>query len=117
MFRTSRVVIATSILTWVVVVGLGMLWLLKFERVPGAAGSPGPDWPGGSLIERKTDRPTLLMFVHPRCPCTRASLGELEQILALCPDSVATQIVIFKPHDGGQDWLGGDVPTMARKIP
>lgn len=55
----------------------------KFENTSGRAlakhtSGPPEQWPVGSAIPFKG--PTLLMFVHPKCPCTRASLAELSSI-------------------------------------
>ena len=32
------------------------------------------------------------MFVHPHCPCTRASLGELRALLSECPADVEVRV-------------------------
>src|SRR5262245_47284078 len=39
-------------------------------------------FPISSRLPRALDRATLFMFVHPECPCTRASLHELSGLLA-----------------------------------
>jgi len=45
-------------------------------------------------MARSGDAPTLVIFIHPECPCTRASLGELERILARCPGRVRAFVVV-----------------------
>ena len=39
-------------------------------------------WPPSSQIPLDQTSPTLLLFLHPRCPCSRSSLAELERLLA-----------------------------------
>ena len=65
------------------------------RRVRGVA-RPSPDrWPEGSAIPRDRRRPTLLIFLHPRCPCSLASLGELADILERSRDRVSTHAVVL----------------------
>jgi len=42
-------------------------------------------------------KPLLLMFAHPRCPCTRASLSEFARIVARCRSSATFRILFFAP--------------------
>ncbi|XZE20540.1 hypothetical protein SH449x_000415 [Pirellulaceae bacterium SH449] len=37
-----------------------------------------PSWPESSAIEKSNRTPHLLVFVHPFCPCTRATLMNLD---------------------------------------
>src|SRR5258706_16426988 len=59
--------------------GMTMLW--DYENAPGIAGAPPQSWPLTSVFHRPVDRSTLVMAVHPQCPCTRASLAELAILL------------------------------------
>jgi hypothetical protein len=63
------------------------------------------------------DRPTLLMFIHPRCPCTRASLGELEQLLHDCRGRLAAQVFVYRPQSAAPGWEQTDVYRTAASIP
>lgn len=50
-----------------------LIWML-YECSPGRAALPPARYPGqGSL-------PRLLLFLHPRCPCSQATLEELAQV-------------------------------------
>jgi hypothetical protein len=55
--------------------------LERFSAKPGAVHEPGPAV-AFLAAYRKSDRPLLVMAMHPRCPCTEASLGELSDLLA-----------------------------------
>ena len=67
---------------WLISVCVGMGHLIHYENTPGQAGPHPAEWPASSRIPRGKDGATLVMLVHPRCPCSRASLGELELIMA-----------------------------------
>jgi hypothetical protein len=38
----------------------------------------------------------LLMFVHPECPCSEASLGELERLMARCQGKLRATVVFLE---------------------
>lgn len=77
---TSRVVLAAGL--WLALLGAIGYHSYAFETAPGAA-SPAPEhWPAGSAFAPARDRATLVMFAHPECPCTAASLAELTEIIA-----------------------------------
>jgi hypothetical protein len=68
-----------SALAWAVLgalwfggVAAGLGWLASYASRPGATGRAPATWPETSAIPRDPGRPTLLLFVHPRCSCSRA---------------------------------------------
>src|SRR4051812_18830224 len=64
----------------VLIGGAGGLW--SYANRPGIQADAPLRWPGASAIRPEPGRPTLLVFAHPRCPCTRASIEELSRLLA-----------------------------------
>lgn len=79
---------------WLAAVMWGSLALVRYESAGGPDRVAPSDWPRGSKIARSGDTPTLVIFVHPECPCTRASLGELARILAHCPGRVRAFVLV-----------------------
>src|SRR4051812_12480766 len=77
------------------VVGGGTLLNYSNTAGPGAGAAA---WPRGSALARESERFTLVMFLHPQCPCSRASVGELERLLAsLGTERVRTTVVFVGP--------------------
>src|SRR5713101_1730239 len=72
---------ALAALAWLGVVITATIEAVVYAGTPGRAGSPHANWPATCRLSLDCNRPTLLMFAHPRCPCTRASLGELELLM------------------------------------
>lgn len=106
---------AVGIAVWALVVGGGFYELLRYKATPGAAAAAPARWPVGSAIARATDRATLVMFVHPRCTCSRASLHELSRLAARFPERLATRIVVARaPSTGGL--LESDTTVSARSV-
>ncbi|MBT6494877.1 MAG: hypothetical protein HOL01_10030 [Planctomycetaceae bacterium] len=75
--KVSQIALATLTVFWLGAVVFGMAWMWKYEATPGEATKSLVHWPVDSGIERSADRPTVVLFAHPRCPCTRASIREL----------------------------------------
>lgn len=102
---------------WLLAVITAMLLLTAYSKFPGNAGSPPIHWPSESQISLETSRCTLIMFAHPRCPCTRASLGELELLMARCQGRVTAHVLFLKPHGTTEDWAKTDLWRTASAIP
>jgi hypothetical protein len=98
-----------------VVGGLGML--AGYDNRPGvAAASPG-SWPAGSQLTRDAARPTLVMLAHPRCTCTRASVGELAELMARVQQRPRTYVVFIRPGGVAGDWEETELWQSASRIP
>jgi hypothetical protein len=71
--------------------------LLTFDATPGEAGEAPSSWPGSSQIAHDPKRATLLLFAHPLCSCTNATLDELSGLLAGArTDRPTVKIVFFR---------------------
>jgi hypothetical protein len=57
------------------------------------------------------------MLAHPHCPCTRASVGELAQIMAKVQGKVRAYVLFLKPQNSGADWDDTDLRRSAAQIP
>src|SRR5262249_21859631 len=89
----------------------------RYATVPGNAAVPPQHWPANSHIELNPSGATLVLFAHPRCPCTRATLAELQRILAESPKNVTPWIVFYRPLDREADWEHADLWNIASTIP
>jgi hypothetical protein len=102
---------------WLLAIAFGVRALLSYENTPGRVGSVPNRWPVDSGIERATDRPTLVMLVHPQCPCTRASVAELAKLMARVREKVRAYVLVSKPRDRSAEWIDTAVWKAAKAIP
>jgi hypothetical protein len=112
-----RVVIRSFVLLWLALVGAGLLFLWSYENTPGVVAAPSRNWPGASRIKPKAGRATLVIFAHPRCPCSRASIEELDQIMAHCQSQLDAYVVLVKPVGFSDAWVKSDLWLNASQIP
>jgi hypothetical protein len=61
--------------------------------------------------------PTLVMFAHPKCPCTRASIGELAELATRCVGRVDICVLFFAPSLEEKSWRRTDLWQSAADIP
>jgi hypothetical protein len=115
----SKTILGTALFAtlWIVALSFGLKALANYENAPGQIGSVPSGWPAESKIERAPNGETLVMLAHPHCPCTRASVGELAQIMAHVQGKVRAYVLFLKPEGSGADWEDTDLRRSAAKIP
>jgi hypothetical protein len=117
-YSRKKILITTLLgATWLAALAFGGKTLFRYETTPGSIGSVASSWPSVSIVPHQTDKPTLLMFAHPHCPCTRASVGELAQIMAHALGKVNAYVLFIKPPNAGPDWDDTDLRSSAAAIP
>lgn len=89
---------------WLACVASGLSIVWAYDNTPGAGANAPVRWPAASVLARATDRPTLVFLAHPRCPCTRASLEELSQLLAGTTNPPKTFVLLLKPEGFADGW-------------
>ena len=95
----------------------GLRLLIEFDQTAGIRAGAPARWPVSSAIQRASDRPTLLVFAHPFCGCTAATLGELARIPVRRPlKSVQPTIAILFARPKGSAWRGSPLWDNARRL-
>jgi hypothetical protein len=116
MSRNKRVtIVVTAFGLWLVGTTWGMDVLLHHASTPGAQEAAPADWPVGTTVERRPGN-QLVVFAHPLCPCTAATVEELDRIMAATAGRLAATVVFFVPAKDGA-WSEGGLAAHAAKIP
>jgi hypothetical protein len=102
---------------WLLLVAGAMTFLAAYSNTPGTAGVAPQRWPSDSQIARDPSRPTLLLLAHPQCPCTNATLGELEILMAQTQGKVNVHVVFIRPRGFTDEWVKSDLWRKASAIP
>jgi hypothetical protein len=114
--RKRFVVTVVFAVLWIGAVAVGLRSLFAYEHRAGAVGTIARSWPG-SQVPRASDRPTLVMIAHPRCACTRASVGELAEVMAVARQKIAAYVLFVTPREAGDDWTNTALEHEAAAIP
>lgn len=107
---------AAVALGWVAAVAVGLHGLLNYESTPGSVAAVPREWPG-SKVPLTGDRMTLVMLAHPHCPCTRASVGELAEVMARVQGKAAAYVLFSQPIAAAGDWEDTALRRSAAAIP
>jgi hypothetical protein len=102
---------------WLAVVGFGLIVMAKYEASPGISGMPPADLPQELASYRSAGKFTLVMFAHPRCPCTRASVSELAGLMTRCHNKLESIVCVLSPRSMPKGWERTDIWEKAAGIP
>ena len=107
-----------AIVAWLAAVMVGWGFIANYEY---SVNTPLPNsivsrWPEQTALVRQEKCPTMLFFLHPKCPCSHASLSELEGLLSFDQESAEPApdliVVVTVPANANESWTG--TPTLER---
>jgi hypothetical protein len=102
---------------WLILAILGFCGYQLYENAPIAAKAKQSQWPAQSSLSLAKGRYTLVMFAHPHCPCTRASVTELARLLARCPERITAYVMFLRPQGISPGWDKSDLWSSCAAIP
>lgn len=112
----TRYLLHLAFTVWLSTAVAGMAVLWKYEAQPGPAATPPVKWPDQSRISTAANQPALLVWIHPRCPCTRATIRELERLLVHLPSELDCQVVVTQPPGCEDQFIETDLTHAARTL-
>jgi hypothetical protein len=103
---------------WAIGVALGMYGMVLHQMTPAADGKGTiTHWPSGISITRAPGLPTLIMTLHPQCPCSRASVYELSELMARTSGRLDAHAIFVQPPGAPANWLDGALWRAANAVP
>lgn len=94
---------------------LGFAALFTFDETAGVVSSVPARWPASTVLERTAAHGALLVFVHPYCSCTVATLHEIATLSADRKpknERPSTTIVFYRPANS--NWKPGKLWKSAQ---
>jgi hypothetical protein len=113
----SRKLLSLLILLWVFGIGLGGRKLLSYVYTPGRLAAPPAVWPAGPGIRPAGRKPVILVFIHPQCSCSNATLRELALIMARLRGRTSAFVLFYAPGSKDPSWAHNGAWSQARAIP
>lgn len=124
-----------ALIAWGVSLLVAMGGLIAYKGREGPASAPPerlPDFLAPTAIDAPS--PTLLLFIHPKCPCTTATIRQLERVMALVlshqpapprdPTLLANHpapphiVIVAAAWEGPVDaWVGASTAQSAKQFP
>lgn len=112
----TRVLLTAGIVFWIAIVSVGFERLWRYSATPGPEASPATMWPTSGFAY-DTERPTLVMFLHPECGCSPASLEELARLVAKAPSRFSVRVLFGDPMAGSAPLPDNPLWRTAAAIP
>ena len=101
---------------WLGLIGGGYAWLLRYSFAAGKASTAPRAIPRAVASLVPSGRPQLLLALHPRCPCSRATVSELARILSQAPNASDVTVLMYKPADEPDSWMDGALLDKCRRM-
>lgn len=108
---------AIALAAWLGAAGVALAALTDFSSRPGVAARAPTSWPAASHLDRAAGRGTLVMIAHTKCACTRASLRELERLMARAGERLEAFVIFAGPREASGVAGILDLRSTARAIP
>ncbi|MDB6169450.1 MAG: hypothetical protein JWM88_2314 [Verrucomicrobia bacterium] len=109
--------LGAGIALWGGLLACGFGALVSYEMRPGSRADAPLRWPRESKLQAGPHRYSLVMFAHPKCPCSRASLANLESLLVAAPGEISMTICFYDPAGETSEWAETRLVRTARAIP
>ncbi|HEX6160075.1 MAG TPA: RedB protein [Thermoanaerobaculia bacterium] len=114
--RLIAVVLTAAAMIWAGTVAAAYRAVRLFESTPGMSANAPRSWPDASAIRRAKGEWSLVMLVHPRCSCSRASVQELQAVIEKAPAAVRTHVLVYRPESFAKGWEQTDVVASASRL-
>jgi len=99
------------------VIWAAFAFLQKYEATAGRAANSPKVWPAKCEIPFRSGQANLIMVLHPHCPCSRASIEELAQIMTRCQGRLSSHVFFVKPIQCAVGWERTPLWDRAADIP
>lgn len=96
------------------VTGMGVLWV--YSNRAGTAGV-GPASEPPAAVNLDSEKLTLVVYAHPRCPCTTATVSQIERLLGWSDGGFAVRFVFYEPQGADDDWRLTALRRRAAAVP
>lgn len=92
---------------WLGALIFGFYQLSQYEYTSSRALQATASWPTESSLTLSSKGSTLLVFLHPHCPCSQATLSELERQQRYWPKSLHLTFVFIQSPKQSREWVQG----------
>jgi hypothetical protein len=113
----KNVAVLVAVALWIPALVFGIRTLWQYADTPGRVATPPVVWPADALARPAPGRATLVIFAHPQCPCSRATIGELAWVMARSRDKVDVSVWFYAPAQQTGSWPKTELWQSAAAIP
>ncbi|WP_408890332.1 RedB protein [Myxococcus faecalis] len=110
-------VLACLVGAWLVacIAGTGLLW--RYANAAGERSLPPARLPESLGLARGPGDWALLVFLHPQCACSRATLTELGKLVHFAGARLVTRVYIWAPREAPEGFVQSELWGRSRALP
>lgn len=110
------------VFTWSVLACSALYGMADYGAEEGIVGTAPEQWPESLPAELTPEqgKPTVILFAHPLCPCTRSTLWELESLGNRLFGLFNLHVLFYEPEDPSSMpdlWAATSLKQIASRIP
>ncbi len=102
---------------WLVLCAAGSGALVRYQGLPGAFAPAPARWPAASALSAPSGRGVLVVFLHPRCACSRATVDSLAWLLSRGAGRFTAYAVFYDPPEFAGGLASSGLWRAAAAIP
>ena len=103
-------------LVWGLLVMASFIAIAIYAKTPGRQAPPKPDV-GELSGSRAGGVWRIAMAIHPRCPCSKASITHLRQLLERCEETLAVDVYVYRPPTLTLEWAQTSIVELVQRLP
>ena len=96
----NRFPLGIALIVWTVLVTAGLAGITRYAMTPGAPARSRGDWPSGVSFDPSERDLTVVISLHAKCPCSRATVSELAKLIAKFPQRLSVIVLRVGSDDG-----------------
>ncbi|CAN5811338.1 hypothetical protein BH11PLA1_BH11PLA1_16730 [soil metagenome] len=108
---------AVALVVWTGALVALLSGFAAYDTRPGAVGRLPVSQGAPSVAPSGAGPFTLVMALHPKCPCSAASMTRLERLLEQFPRAFNTRVLIYQPEPALPGWSDTPMVARARRLP
>jgi hypothetical protein len=113
-FRFNRSVL--FVVMWAAAVVSGICLFDGYELAAARTGPMTQYWPAASALRTAPGVATVIMAIHPKCPCSNLSLSQLQGVLNRRHMRINVHLLVYQPTGYPDDWSMTSVVRRAQRI-
>lgn len=113
----THIALTLGVVAWLSLALVGFGIQSRYAATPGPSADPPAAWPTESAIRPSPNGPTILVILHPHCPCSRSTLRQLERSLLHAAAPFACHLLLVAPPGTEPGWEDGPLIRQAQSIP
>lgn len=98
----SLIVIVYGI--WSALLFTGHVVLFEYEMTEGPLGNSKRIFPEKSTVQLTHGRQNIVLFLHPACPCSAATVDEFHELMSEGENDSIGKVVFFMPPEQESEW-------------